>query len=425
MRKVCLILLVVVLLLTASMPLAATAETVTPYEYATAFASAFPERSSLGGEEPLSAETLVTFLETIGYDVKTQENIHQYTSLNTATTFSCKYKHVLGFKDNGKGRKVVIGAYYGGYEADQGTDAGQGVEVALSVGALQYIAAALYQDFTEYDLVVAFWGGVELSAFDIEKCGVDPATVVLYVNLDGVAAGTNDYFYCDDVPRSHSDLFKKAIEASGANIQEPPAYKRTTLLTGAGGAYSTSHLGLFGVNAFFLNEDVPCVSFLSGAWTYDAGVYRYEGKKDVVGTSDDTFEVIDRRNGGREATEKRLLAVSDVIITALRDDGLSATLDAATKDISGADLDSSLAYYLITFIGAGVIIALFILLIVRQGKDRREEVWEDRSEGADEQETEAPSTYKSPFSEFDPNDGSSDDEDRDGGGDGGNDVFRF
>ena len=56
--------------------------------------------------------------------------------------------------------------------------------------------------------------------------------------------------------------------------------------------------------------------------------------------------------------------------------GLSAALDRAAKEKSGKDLDSSLALYLITFIGSAILIGLFIFLILKQGKDRKEEVWD-------------------------------------------------
>ena len=419
MRKLGLIVIAVLVLLTLSVPVVATAEVVTPYQYATDFAGAFPARSVLSGNEMLSSEYLVTFLESVGYVVETPEFTYRYSSSSSSATVTCKYRHVLGFKDNGKGKKVVVGAYYGGFDAEAGLTAGEGAEVALSVGALQYIAAALFADFTEYDLVIAFWGGVSVADFNVSKCGVDPSEIALYVNLDGVAAGTYDYYYCDDVPRSHNDYFKGVIESLGANILPPPVFKRTTLLSVAGGSYSTGHLGLFSTNSYFLNEDVPCISFLGGAWTYDAGIYHYEGKGEISGTSLDTFETVNTRNGGREATEKRLLDVSNVIVTALRGEGLSSALDAAAKDLSGADLDSSLAYYLITFIGAGVIIALFVLLILSRGKDRREEVWEAEP-SSEEVPPQAPPTAENPFREFE-----SEEKPAQNGRNEDDDVFRF
>jgi len=420
MRKAVLILMIVVFLFALSAPALASAEGSTPYEYASAFATLFPERSVLTGKEKESSDYLASFLETLGYRVDMPSYSYRYTSLETNATVTREYRHVLGFKDNGRGKSIVIGAYYGGYDPESSSSVGQGAEVALSVGALQYIAEVL-RSYTEFDIVIAFWGGMAVDDFDVTKCGVDLSTVALYIGLDGVAAGTNDYWYCDDVPRAHERYFKEIIEEADAEILAPPVYKHTTLLSLSDGAYTGVHLGLLGVNRYFLNQDVPSIAFVGGAWSYDAGLYRYEGKAEISGTSDDTFEVIDKRNGGREETEKRLLSVSNVIVAALMGDCLYEILDeAAEGDVSGADLDSALAYYLITFIGAGVIILLFVLLIVKQGKDRREEIWENGTRGSEGQTAEVPPSDTNPFREFDPYDDSVKKD-----ADDGDDVFRF
>ena len=419
MRKVLLIVLAFILLFALSVPALSSAEGLMPYGYASAFAKAHPERSVLSGNEKTASTYLASFLTNLGYRVETPSFTYRYTAVDTSAAVTSEYRHVLGFKDNGRGKSIVIGTYYGGYDPDTGTTAGQGAEAALSVGALMYIAEAL-ASYTEYDLVIAFWGGLSVSDFDATKCGVDLKDIALYIGLDGVAAGTNDYEYCDDVPRLHETYFREVIEEANAPILQPPTYKRSTLLLVSSGSYQNTHLGLLGVNRDFLNEDVPCIAFVGGAWSYDVGLYRYEGKAEISGTSEDTFETIDKRNGGRENTETRLLTVSNVIVTALRGEGLSATLDATREEVSGADLDSSLAYYLITFIGAGVIIALFVFLIVKSSKTRREEVWEGEGREPETQDAEVPPAYKSPFSEFDP-----DDDPSQSGEDNGDDVFRF
>ena len=416
MRKLLLVLLIVSVLFFALAPVGVSSAEATPYEYAAAFASLYPTRTLGGDLEQASSAVLVSFLDALGYRVETPSFVHQIESANTSAKITCHYNHVLGFKNNGKGKTVLIGTYYGTFEPSDGDGVGEGAETALSVGALQSVAAKLSTISCDYDIVIAFWGGMALSEFDVEKCGVDLDTLALYINLDGVAAGTYDYLYCDDVKRAHATYFKGIIEEAGADILDPPAYKRAISYAFSDGTYVQAHLGILGANNAFLAEDVPCASFVGGAWTYETGVYRYEGKGDVAGTSEDTFEVIDRRNGGKEETEKRLLAVSDVIVKGVTGEGLSAALDRAEKEVSGADLRSPLAYYLILFIGAGVVILLFILLIVRQGKDRREQVWE----GAFRTPEEESPREGSPFEEFEGEKNQDPPKD-----DGEDDVFRF
>lgn len=416
MRKLLLVLLIVSVLLFALAPVGVSSAEATPYEYAAAFASLYPTRTLSGDMEQASSAVLVSFLEALGYQVETPSFVHQFESANTSTKITCHYNHVLGFKDNGKEQTVLLGTYYGTFEPSGNGGVGEGAETALSVGALQYVAAALAAASCDYNIAIAFWGGVTLSEFNVEKCGVDLDTLALYINLDAVAAGSYDYLYCDDVKRAHATYFKEIIAEAGADVLDPPAYKRAISYAFSDGTYVQAHLGILGANNAFLAEDIPCASFVGGAWTYETGVYRYEGKGDVVGTSEDTFEVIDRRNGGEAETKKRLLAVSDVIIKGVTGEGLSAALDKAEKEVSGADLQSPLAYYLIIFIGASFVILLFVLLIVRQGKDRREQVWEDAFRAPEEES----SREGSPFGEFEEE--KKEDPPKDDGED---DVFRF
>ena len=422
MKKILLVLLMMILVSAFVFPLVAASaeEAISPFEYAVAFANAYPERYVFSEKEKESATVLKSFLLANSYEVKEPEFTYTYTSLNGAKITS-SYQHVLGFKDNGKGKYIVIGAFYGGYDPVSETEAlGQSAETALSVGVLQYIAKAL-TTYTAYDVVIAFWGGLSVGEFDLEKCGVDISKIALYINLDGVAAGTNDYMYCDEVSRSQDSYFRKIIEGIGANIAEPPANKKAILNTSADGAYSFTHLGLFGANAYFLEKEIPCVSFVGGAWSYSAGIYRYEGLEDVAGTKKDTFDTINERNGGQAATESRLLAVSNVILNGLNGEGLSEMLEAAQNESTGADLNSDLAYYLITFLSAAAVIIGFIILIVKQGKDRREEVWEG-SFGQNEQEqppVESP-TENNPFAEFNGEDSDSKEQSNED-----DDVFRF
>ena len=83
------------------------------------------------------------------------------------------------------------------------------------------------------------------------------------------------------------------------------------------------------------------------------------------------------------------------------------------KETSSASLDNSLAFYLVSLIGTAILIGVLIFLLAKQGKDRRDAVWEVKvgGEGFD------------PFSDL--NDRADDPSDKRDDDDGGDDVFRF
>ena len=386
----------------------------TPYERANAYATMHARRDILSGGEAASAATLSEVLTGFGYEVSTPSFTY-YGESSTGSKLSYNYKHVLGYQDNGKGKCVLIGCYYGGYEPQDSYGVGNGASAALSVGTVLYIAEALSTQASDYDVAIAFWGGMEIAGdFDVKKCGIDIERVALYINLDCVAAGDYDYLYADDLPRSQEKYFRSVISSLGVTLLEPPVYKRTASLSyGDDDPYTYTHLGLLSVNRFFMGADVPCVNFVGGSWENDTGIYRYAGKGDIEGTSLDTITSIDGLNGGADKTASRTLAVADVVIKGVTGEGLSDALTQAAKETSSASLDNSLAFYLVSLIGTAILIGVLVFLLAKQGKDRRDAVWEVKvgGEGFD------------PFSDLnDRADDPSDKRDDDGGGD---DVFRF
>ena len=417
MKKLVLLILVFSLALSSLLfaGVTAVAETPSSYDYAVAYAQNHARRDILSGGEAAAANTLTAALTTFGYQVETPA-FRYYGQSADGEKIAYDYKHVLGFKDNGKGKCVLIGCYYGGYEPVDSYGVGVGATAALSVGTLLSVARVLASAASEYDIVVAFWGGLEVFGdFRVKDCGVETDKIALYVNLDGVGVGDRDYLYADDVPRAQEEYFRKVIGEIGADISAPPVYKRQAALSyGDRDSYAYSHLGLLGANRFFMAENVPCVNFVGGAWEYDCGLYRYSGKGDIEGTSLDTFESIDGLNGGAAKTKARLDAAANVIVRGVTGEGLSAALDKAAKETSALDLSSSLAVCLISLIGTALLIAFLIILYVKQGKDRKDTVWapdlNDRKEDPYEE------FHNTQGEESDQTPSSDDDDD---------DVFRF
>ena len=408
----------------------AVAESDSPYEIAVKFTALHARRDIESGGEKASAETLKTYLTEKGYAVETL-SFREYVESDTSSVkASYEYLHVIGRKDNGKEKTILIGCYYGGFTPTDSSGVGQGASAALSVGTVLYVADRLATASCPYNIAIAFWGGIELGgSFDATKCGVPLEEIALYINLDDVAAGDRDYVYSDDVPRAQQDYFLGVISDCGADITDAPAYKKESSLSFSSDEhYSFTHLGLLGANRFFLNEGVPCINFVGGAWEHDCGLYRYKGKGEIEGTSLDTIEELDRLNGGKDATANRLSAVAEVVIRGVTDEGVTAVLEEAGGQVSGAALDSSLAYYLITFIGLGLVFAFLLILYIKQGKDRKEVIWdaafdanqsnddpfdEFREDGGDRGDPSDPYGGNEPF---DPPSGSEGDDD---------DIFRF
>ena len=210
---------------------------------------------------------------------------------------------------------------------------------------------------------------------------------------------------------SYAAVLKGELWLVGADVSAPPVYKKPLSLYTEEGAYAFTHLGLVGVNRDLMNKDVPCAAFVGGNWEKDCGLYHYDGLTEISGTKFDTIEEIDRRNGGKEKTEARLEKVSDAIAATVTGEGLKEALGAAEKEISGADLDSELAYALIVFIGGAAAIAFFLFLILKRKKPVREGVWNERFEQTAKEADD-------PFSEFGGEEQKKEPENDD-------DVFRF
>ena len=382
------------------------------YMIAKTYATTFARRDILSGGEAAAMRWLSADLSASGYEVSTPAFTY-YGESTTGAKIAYNYNHVLGCKDNGKERCVVIGCYYGGFEPQDSYGVGNGASVALSVGTLLYIAHELSSVHFDFNLVIAFWGGMEIPQdFNAEKCGVPLDKIALYINLDCIGAGDCDYLYVDDVPRTTETYFRSVIDDFGADIKEPPVFKKQASLSyGENDPYSYTHLGLLSVNRFMMGAGVSCVNFLGGSWESDTGLYRYAGKGDIEGTSLDTIESINGLNGGEDKTKVRLGAVANVILRAVKGQGFSSAVFAAASETSSHSLDNSLAFTLISLIGTALLIGLLIFLLVKQGKDRREAVWEvphDPFDGAD------------PFAELHEKNSSHSSDDDDG-----DDVFRF
>ncbi|MBP5610309.1 MAG: M28 family peptidase, partial [Clostridia bacterium] len=269
MKRALLVILVLSLILTSLLTLpVASAEPSVPYDLANAYVAAHPRRDVLSGGEAAAARTLASRLASRGYVVTAPSDrvTVETTDLKTVTY---DVSHVIGFKDNGKGRTLLVGCFYGGYEPKDSIGTGEGARIALSVGLLLYVADALVDLPLDYDLAIAFWGGAELgSDIDLDKCGVDLSRLALYVNFDCVAAGSEDYLYADDLPRSQERYFREIAAEQGATFAEAPLYKTPAAFSTASEIYSSLHLGILGANRSFMGADVPCVSFVGGAWDY-------------------------------------------------------------------------------------------------------------------------------------------------------------
>ena len=355
----------------------ASAEGMSPYEYASAFSEAHARRDVLSGAEGAAAATLSSALTSKGYAVETPV-FRYYAARAEGGNVVYEYKHVIARKDNGKEKCVLIGSYYGGYEPQDSYGVGDGATVALSVGTLLYVADKLAAMAVDYNVVIAFWGGLEVPGdFSAEDCGVSLDSIAFYINLDAIAVGDHDYLYADDIPRSQEKYFRGVASDLGVSFASAPVYKKQAALTYSDkDPYNYSHLGLVGVNRFFMGENIPCVSFFGGAWDYDCGFYRYAGKGIIEGTSHDTIQKIDEFNGGSQKTAERMLSVADVVVAGVTGEGFSAMVQKAQSEFSATSLNNSLGFYLISFIGTAVLFAFLIILYVKQGKDRREEVWQ-------------------------------------------------
>lgn len=264
--------------------------------------------------------------------VPPQNSVQEYLKGELANCgLTTKYKgfqigdNTFGFNiearlDKGYDKQIIIGAHY--------DSEGQGAnDNAAGVAALLMIAQELTskQDKLNCNVVFVLFDGEELGLYGSqnyvrEMSSEERDNTLVMVNIDSIANGDNLYLWCENKRTGLSDLF---IGQSNGAIAEKPYAKGTFNLRDVFG-YGYYEFAQNSDHSSFRVQGIPIAFLFSG--TYDLDPWHYaensDVNKQVLNSSDDTFENLDKNNGAK-FVEKIDAVVSTVIGTVLNGDFVS------------------------------------------------------------------------------------------------------
>lgn len=349
MKKLIVLFLSIVLVLTLSLPFAyadgvsVSAKEHSAYKIMVDFVNQNPYRktASEGAEE--AAEYIDKFFENKGleheiqnfeYNAIVSDNFYYNTVEKRAD------QNVIGRVKTTQDTSdtVVIGAHYdNSFSSGTGRgvyDNGSGVGIMLAL-------AEMIQKNKEEGKVLPF--NVEFVAFGAQEYamrgseyyleslrGSQINSILLYVNLDSISAGDHLYVYADEFKSIQEDYFVNIAIDNGITLSRPPANKGVFY---AGlSEYGYAHIGLSSDNVNFLNRDVLSLSFSSHNWsTFNLGVpVEGAGKPNVRGTANDNVEDIEKLYG--EGAWQKMVDVYDIVYTALYRENFATDMRMAKMD---------------------------------------------------------------------------------------------
>ncbi|MEG2675379.1 MAG: M28 family peptidase, partial [Clostridia bacterium] len=211
-------------------------------------------------------------------------------------------------------------------------------ESGASVAALMTIARYFSENKIQlqYDIDFAFLGGgsygwlgaqeylLSFSAEEREK-------IALAVNLSSVAGGDNLYAYGRDKKTDYADYFYQVGEKNSLGLKAVPHDKRITQGQIVEDQKTTYfHAGMLGNHMCFANNLIPTLNIMSANWEDNSlpSIVEKKGMNNVYQTTQDTFEQMIERSGGREKVEESLDKVVKLALGALSNENAKA-LDMA------------------------------------------------------------------------------------------------
>lgn len=228
----------------------------------------------------------------------------------------------------GTDKQIIIGAHY---DSD-----GRGAnDNASGVAALLKIVATLSADVNKLpcDIVFVLFDGEELGligSYNYVNVMTQSAkeNTLLMINLDSIANGDNLYVWCEN---KRTDLAKLILSKSDKLIEKPYAQGTYNLDDGKGYGYVETPQN--SDNTPFRLAGIPTALFFSG--TYSAEPWNYaeseNPSKNTMNTANDTLENLDKYNGAEFVA--KINATADAVTATILDENFISTAEAQRKQL--------------------------------------------------------------------------------------------
>ena len=257
----------------------------------------------------------------------------QYFQFNNVYTGLSSISQNLRFVKRGTiddGKKIIIGTSYDNspyydYETETFYDVASS---AGNVATLLYVAE-MVNTLTDnvFDIEIVFFGAGKSDhagayGYINSMTQKEIENTLLFVNLDQITIGQNLYLYVNEFKTHQEDYINKVFKNANVKVNE---YNATnTLNYGSSGKFTYSHRALEGNNIAFMEKSIVSLNIFSGCYESLGQKDEYNGKNNIIGTKNDTYENL-KENFGFE----NLYQVADGLIELISDDTLKYNM---TKD---------------------------------------------------------------------------------------------
>ncbi len=337
------------------------------YDMMEYIASTYPNRSMGSDSQDLITSYLETQLAAFGYEVSNQ--VYTTEKAKDAKNIIAK-KSVDTTQDT-----IVIGANWDNLYLSYDSKPDGTYQSGASIAALLTVAEYLYSKTLSYNLEIVFfagssdnWSGAEYYLNKLTSTQKD--NIKLFINYGYIVGGDNLYIYAQEKDTKYSNLINEVVAVNElSTISKVPQYKNTLDATISNNQiFSYSHIGMFGNNIIFMNNEIPAINYLSINWK-DTSYPIYtevSGTSNILETSQDTLDyvvsrvskekILNQFDAVIKSTIYTIVDNGDTLLTTLDDDGINVFFQSQT------------AYYIFNVV-VKIIAAAIILILVAYAKN--------------------------------------------------------
>lgn len=356
-----------------SLPVAGAENISRPYEIMEDFVNAHPHRES-GTEGNEEASVYISaFFKELNYSVEEQKFTFNLMGNTYGIGEPVEERNIIAQKDVGSNRTIVVGAHYDNVfssgEGQGAYDNGSGIGVMLA------LAEKLADTNLEYNLVFCAFGGEEYglygSKYYLDNLStIEKDKILLYVNIDSIAAGDNLYIYCDEVKTLHEDYFLNAAEVLGLKVLATPDYKCAAGVYTTGDKLFYTHTGLASDNATFFNAGIMTVSFSAFTWEREKVEQVNESTvhENIMHTENDNISKIEEYYG--ESAKEKMDAVYTLLYETMTSEKFVESMLYAKENNPDYSLLSNGILVAIISIGILIVLCVVVSIIISVNKKK-------------------------------------------------------
>lgn len=360
-----------------------------PFETLETFVTKFPDRTatqSYGLDRSKDAALWISEqFSSLGYTSFYENGLDTFMYDNGVTKRTELGYNVVYKKESPSDKVVVIGAHYDNV-ADVTIDGvllgGDGTyNNGVGVATLLEVAKVLKDKDLPFDVEFVAFGAEEFGWYGSQRFLSNYSNknnIMLMVNFDRNAIGDYVYMYSSEAKTKHNKYFYDIARQNNLCIADMPSYLSPAFGALVGNAIHINEAN-YADSQIFLAEGINIVNFLSMNFKPNE-VVESDGKSNIAYTSDDSFNIVVERLGGREQAKQTIdkqinSAISAVVYAFESEDFVNVM--SVSKANNGLDVfaDSKIISYISYGLIGGSILALVIIYFVLKKRVKPHDVY--------------------------------------------------